>query len=95
MDREDKVNELLHQLHGAPDEEAYVICKRLLHLTLADGLTAIAWDVLEVIADDDRLWKWDELPKLLSQYRLPTTREALRRASIERNSTGVADPDSV
>ena len=94
MDREDKVNELLHQLNAAPEEEARVICKRLLHLTLADGLTAIAWDVLEVIVDEDRLWKWDELPKILSHYRVPTTREDLRRASIERGGTGVADPES-
>ncbi len=95
MDRQDKVNELLHQMHSAPDEVAFVICMRLLHMTLSDGLTATAWDVLDTIAEEDRLWKWAELPNLLSQYRVPTTREDLRKACIERGGTGMSDPDSV
>ena len=69
----------IKQMYQAPAEEAYSLCRRLLRMTMADGLNATTWDVVEAIVDLDLLWSWKELPALLEQYQLPTDREKLRK----------------
>jgi len=94
-DRYDQINELIHQMHAASAaEEAQAVCRRLLRITLVDGLTPTAWDVLEAVVDDERLWSWNELPGLLLQYKLPSERDALRKAIWANGGTGVNEDPS-
>jgi hypothetical protein len=84
----DSIEELIRQMFNTPAEEAYSLCRRLLRRSLADGLGPEAWHVLEAIADLDLLWTWNELPKLLDEYRVPSTREGLRDAIAAHGGTG-------
>jgi hypothetical protein len=93
-DRIDQINQLIHDMHAAPAEEAQAVCRRLLRITLVDGLTPTAWDVLEAVVDEERLWQWKELPTLLQQYKLPTERDALRKAIWANGGTGVNEDPS-
>ena len=92
-DHWDRVQELIRQMYAAPAEEAQAVCRRLLRLTLANGLDATAWDVLEAVADLDALWAWKELPGLLEQYRLPSERDKLREACEAHAGTNRIDLD--
>jgi hypothetical protein len=88
------IQDLIREMYAAPREEAYVLCRRLLRKTLADGLGPEAWHVLEAIADLDVLWTWKELPKLLEEFRVPSTREKLQDAIAQKGGTGqVIDDD--
>ena len=84
----ESIDDLIREMYAAPREEAYLLCKRLLRKTLADGLGPEAWHVLEAIADLDVLWTWKELPKLLEEFRVPSDREKLLDAIAAKAGTG-------
>jgi hypothetical protein len=91
LDHWDQINNLIRDMYAAAPEEAQSICRRLLRKTLADGLTPTSWDVLEAIVDLDHLWTWKDLPALLAEFRLPTTRDTLRDACVANAGTGRID----
>ena len=91
MDHQDQIHDLIRQMYNAPAEEAYVLCRRLVRKSMADGLTPESWDVLEAIADFDVLWGWKELPALLEEFRVPSDREKLRDAIRANAGTGRVD----
>ena len=86
------IHSLLHEMHAATTPfEAMAVCRRLLRITLADGLTPTAWEVLEAVVDHDPLWQGAELTSLLQEYRLPTDRAELRRQSYAHSGTDVSE----
>jgi hypothetical protein len=87
MDDNELVPLLLERMRQAPRDQALMLCRRVLTLVLANGLSRYTWDVLAEIAEDDALWSDNELAAFLVRYDLPGDRETLREMSLVNAGT--------